>query len=76
MMHCSMRLVESVRGCMGKGRDGRGFEEGLNWDWWRQRVWGLNLANGSAGVELILFALELSGFGLESFASTQDIYSL
>lgn len=45
----------------GTESQGRGLEEGLNGDWWRQRVWELNLANGSAGVELILFALELSG---------------
>lgn len=48
-------------GWIGKGSQGRGLEEGLNADWWRLRAWRLNLANGSAGVELILFALELSG---------------
>lgn len=46
-------------GWMGKCSQGRGLEEGLNGDW--NRVRGLNLTNGSAGVELILFALELSG---------------
>lgn len=61
MMTCSVWLVDRASGWMGKGSRGRGLEEGLNADWWRLRVWRLNLANGSAGVELILFALELSG---------------
>lgn len=38
-----------------------GLEEALDGLQWRQSVQGLNLANGSAGVELILFAVELSG---------------
>lgn len=61
LMKCSMWLVDSMSGWIGKGSQGRGLEVGLNTDWWRLRVWRLNLANGSAGVELILFALELSG---------------
>lgn len=59
--NCNVWLVDSVPTWMGEGSHRWGLEEGLNGDWWRQRVRGLNLANGSAGVELILFALELSG---------------
>lgn len=61
MMNRSVWLVDNMAGCMSEGRHRRGLEEGSNGDWWRRRVWGLNLANGSSGVELILFALELSG---------------